>query len=309
MRVVVNDVIFSVQDSDHDASLHELVLSCRGGRHQIEVVPQPAPLCHHWLSKHAGRVADYYQYIFDSSLRELATSTTKSFVRIPDASLSDALCLLKAPLSILVENERNDGAFLRAVLRGPREREWKTALDQRWLVFDNGGGMQEMGRRIQASSPDPRRTYVVYDSDARRPSEPSPEARRLARLCDAANLSNHVLKRRERENYLPSEALQLWVEESKHNTKSLRRLLSQFRRLTDEQRHHFNMRRGLKGDGDDAPLFQGLDNFIQQALQAGFGDRVGQMYDRPEDLHESWLIDDGQGEEMQMVLDDILALL
>lgn len=121
MRVVVDDVVFSVQD--HDASLHELVLSCRDGRHQIEVVPQHAPLCRHWLSEHAGRVGTYYQHIFDSSLRELATNTTTSVVRIPDVSLLDALYLLRTPLSVLVENERNDGAFLRAVLRGPREPE------------------------------------------------------------------------------------------------------------------------------------------------------------------------------------------
>jgi len=308
VRVVVEDAVFSAQD--HDASLHKLLLSCGEGRHQIEVVPQQAPLCRQWLGEHAGRVGAYYQHIFDSSLRELATSTTTSVVRIPEVSLPDALRLLKAPLSLLVENDRNDGAFLRAVLRGPREQEWKRALDQRWLVFDSGGGMQEIEKRIQASSPDPRRTYVIYDSDARRPGEPSSAARRLAALCNSANLRNHVLKRRERENYLPSEALQLWVEESKRSTRpSLRRLLGQFRRLTDEQRHHFNMRHGLKADGDDVPLFKSLNAVIQQALQAGFGDRAGQMFDRPEHLLESWLIDDGQGEEMQMLLDDILALL
>lgn len=169
--------------------------------------------------------------------------------------------------------------------------------------------MQEIEKRIQATSPDPRRTYVIYDSDARRPEEPSPAARRLAALCGGAKLRNHVLNRRERENYLPFDALQLWVEERKRSTKPLRRLLGQFRGLTDEQRHHFNMRRGLKADGDDAPLFQGLNNFIRQALQDGFGDRVGQIFERPEGLQESWLIDDGQGEEMQMILDDILALL
>ena len=309
MRVVVDDAVFSTHGHDH--SLHELLLSCSDGRHLIEVVPQQAPACRKWLSDYAGRVGIYYQQILDSSIRELATSPTTSVVHIPAVPLPDALSLLRSPLSILVENERNDGAFLRAVLRGPREQEWQRALERRWVGFDSGGGMQEIEKRIQAgASVDPRRTYVVFDSDARRPGEPSIAARRLAVLCGNAKLRTHVLKRRERENYLPLDALHLWVEESKRGTKaSLRRLLGQYRRLNDEQRHHYNMRRGLKADGDDAPLFAGVNSVIRQALHVGFGDDVGQIFDRPERLLDSWLISDGQSGEMQSVLDEILAML
>lgn len=309
MRVVVDDEVFSTHGHDH--LLHELLLSCRDGRHLIEVVPQQACSCQKWLRDDAGRVGIYYQQILDSSIRELATSTTTFCVRIPAVPLPDALSLLRSPLSILVENERNDGAFLRAVLRGPREQEWKRALERTWVGFDSGGGMQEIEKRIQAgTSVDSRRTYVVFDSDARRPGELSIAARRLAVLCNVAKLRTHVLRRRERENYLPLDALHLWVEESKRETKaSRRRLLSQYRRLNDEQRHHFNMRRGLKADGDDAPLFAGVNDVIRQALHVGFGDDVGQIFDRPERILDSWLICDGQSEEMQAVLDEILAML
>lgn len=309
MRVVVDDAVFSTHGHDH--LLHELLLSCRDGRHLIEVVPQSAPSCRKWLSDYAGRVGSYYQQILDSSVRELATNPTRSVLRIPEISIPDALNLLKMPLAILVENERNDGAFLRAVLRGPREPEWKRALERQWINFDSGGGMQEIEKRIQSSTAvDPRRTYVIFDSDARRPEVPSTAARRLAALCGEAKLRTHVLKRRERENYLPLDALQLWVDESKRSTKAaLRRLLGQYRRLTDAQRHHFNMRRGLKADGDDAPLFECVNNVLRQALQTGFGDDVGQIFDRPERLMDGWLISDGQGEEMQSVLDEILAML
>lgn len=310
MRIVADDQIFA--GSAHP-ELHELLLACRDGRHQLEVLPPAAPCLKQWLVDHAGSVREHYQEILDTSQRELAISARRVTLSIPKVPLQVALILVKTPLCVLVENERNDGAFLRAVLRGPREQEWRAALQKDWLAFDSPGGMQEVEKRIQSETVDPRRTYVVCDSDARRPSEPSQAAQRLARLCQQKSIRHHLLQRRASENYLPIAALSLWVEEDRHGStkpKELRRLLKQFQALSPPMRHHFHMKAGLAGDAKEpSELFSDLNPFQSKALQSGFGKDVGQIFRDPARLLDEWLLDDGQRDEMESLLDDILALL
>lgn len=175
MRIVADDQIFAGSAHSHP-ELHDLLLACRDGRHQLEVLPPAAPCLARWLTDHAGSIRDHYQEILDTSQRELAISARRVTVSIPKVPLRTALTLVKTPLYVLVENERNDGAFLRAVLRGPRKQEWQAALSNRYLAFYNGGGMQEIEKRIQsngAEAVEPLRTFVLFDSDARQPGEPS----------------------------------------------------------------------------------------------------------------------------------------
>ncbi len=86
--------------------------------------------------------------------------------------------------------------------------------------------------------------------------------------------------------------------------------MRQFQLLSPPMRHHFHMKAGLAGDANEpSELFSDLNPFQSKALQSGFGKDVGQIFREPEQIADEWLIDDGQRDEMESLLDDILALL
>jgi|JI10StandDraft_1071094.scaffolds.fasta_scaffold147465_2 hypothetical protein len=311
MRVIVSDTVFgaaSFQD------LHKLLGLCSDGRHLVEIDPLDGPGWQAFLGRRSLQDREYFQGIIDTCLQELARSGQPTALRIPDVPLIDALRILSAPLHVVVENKRNDGAFLKAVALGPQRREIRTALEKGWLDFENGGGLDEISERVKAKHFDSRRTFVVADSDAREPGAPSRQAARLAQLCVDHALGHHILYRRERENYLPLTALQFWLEKSsRQRQRTKRSLLGHFRALSPAQRHHFNMREGLKGDGDAvSSLYAEVGLPAQRALQDGFAKDVGKLFETGSDdgcLTEDWLLEDGQRDESQKLFGALLARL
>lgn len=172
-----------------------------------------------------------------------------------------------ATTKILVENARNDGAFVRRMLPPSwrdRLQRWEEAA---WAEFENGGGLPELRKMLEGLEiPRVSRRVAIFDSDALRPDEPSKESARAWDVCGKKAVEPLQLKRRAAENYLPVATLVAWSAQKER--------VRAFKRLTPEQRHHYPMRDGL--EKDHAPeLFANLSKRDREALMAGFGDIRG----------------------------------
>jgi hypothetical protein len=175
--------------------------------------------------------------------------------------LREALLFLEAPLRVLLENARTDGAFLRAMLPQAHREALLQAEQRRWWECSNGGGCGEVRAWAQTHAPAQRpsheaqawavsRHVAVLDSDARSPGVVSAQIQGVQQACEAAGVLVHVLERRCSENYLPLPALRRWAESVHGQARSERlRRVNALGRLPRETRHHYNMKRGFDGDG------------------------------------------------------------
>jgi len=211
----------------------------------------------------------------------------------PRIGPGDLVALLAAPLTILVENELNDGAFLKAVGFGFERDEFLRGLKSGRIRFDHAGG-SEMRNIIVTRGPDrlrAHRMWAVFDSDALVPDQPSSEAQRKVDACVTAEIRHHMLLRRSIENYLPPEELdQATV--LNHRDPTNRRNVGAFRRLRPNQRAHYNLKGGFDADrvrlrpgSPDArhrpsvdELFSGMMNGDVDALAGGFGKDIAALF-------------------------------
>ena len=147
-------------------------------------------------------------------------------------SLSDAIRSMSLPLHILVENQINDGRFLRSLLPPIwRERfeQWERTGE---LRFVQGGGNSEIARLIEYHKDDdncrsafglPSKVwamvhFVIYDHDGERIEQPGEGAKKLDRLCEKY-VSHHRLARRTQESYLPIKILEIIADRRIQNPK------------------------------------------------------------------------------------------
>jgi hypothetical protein len=113
----------------------------------------------------------------------------------------------------LKENRRNDPAFLRATATGWRKDKLKILAKNDWLKFEGGGGIGEILKYAEEilGQPDKYlRNFLLFDSDALKPNEPSKQSQEVVAVCHLI-IPCHQLKRRAIENYLPYETLSIWM--------------------------------------------------------------------------------------------------
>ncbi|WP_437629810.1 hypothetical protein [Sorangium sp. So ce854] len=321
MIVIVEEAVFS---SGRTSPLELLAVfqACFDGRHDMITDPPFAkgasPIVDTWLASLPKALRDEAVFVLDEGASS-ASQRTSAAVRLrigdlassdlrsgtPTATLADALRLLQAPLRLLVENRRNDGAFLRKLAPPTWRGKLIDALKRRWIELDNGGGLGELTATVMAAARDPMehmRLWVMFDSDARQPGQPSADARAALAACQQIQqpwpVPAHCLERRAIENYLPVPALFDWAKRATGPDKTrLRRCAEAFKELRREQREHYNMKRGIWGDltseqqrsyirretdilddADMPPLFQGLSTDPRRHLLHGFGKDVGSVF-------------------------------
>jgi hypothetical protein len=240
----------------------------------------------------------------------------------PRVGPEDLIQVVSRPLSILVENGGNDGAFLRCMGFGIDRRNLRTAYEQELISFDLGGGSESTKVLADRSPRERLRTWFVFDSDALTPGRPSEEAKKKEELCKRLGLAlrYHRLERRAMESYLPAEALlQEWprAENEKHQRAQA------FGRMTAEQRTHFNLASGFQGDkarlgpgGSDAAQKPAVDAVYtsvppadREQLQQGFGKKPLRELFEPERLPDELRRKDGQEAEMGRLIRSILRWL
>jgi hypothetical protein len=163
--------------------------------------------------------------------------------------LDKAVKFLSSPFTILVENRRNDKAFLEAIATGWRRERLQKLLANHFIEFNGGGGIGEVKKWVEEIadvSAKRHRSFALFDSDAPQPQQPSQQSQEVVETCQKTAIPYHQLQRRAIENYLSLESLAMWatgkVHESVHG-KNKHQLVEEFKNLTNAQRYHLDMKK------------------------------------------------------------------
>jgi len=316
MIAILQERVFA-STRTNQLELLKLISVCESGRHVLVTnppyVPGGSPILDAWLEDLPLPVGAHVRLLLEFGLLELAGKTAAApRIRVSDVTacnwestepvltVEDAARLLNMPLKLLVENRRNDGAFLRKLTPPSYRAVLERALERGWVELENGGGIGELRRRVEEAQYKPMhhtRLWVMVDSDAREPDKPSGASDKVIEAClkvfQPWPLPARQLRRRSIENYLPLKSLQGWASRKGANG---REVVDSFIRLSQNQRHHFNMKSGFLGDlksekreqyrarravvedADLPPLFQRLSLEDKRALQEGFGSSIGDLF-------------------------------
>ena len=345
MRVILKAEVFASKLMKH-LDLIALIKFGVDERHLIQVEPPDADEVHDWLDKQSENIREECQLAFDFGYRldsdEYAQFSpfTIQVARVDKAQwyqnepllpLDIALKFLSQPFTIFVENRRNDSAFLRATATGWRKQKLEQLLNQDWIKFEAGGGLGEILKYVKEISKQPekyQRHFVLFDSDALEPDKPSQQSESVVTNC-GQSVYFHRLRRRAIENYLPLAALWEWtkIHKPKKICVSRRHLVEAFQQLSDEQRHHFNLKKGFKGDfktkSDEKEteqekehrlvghFYQNISLERRMILAQGFGTDIAQLFKEEQFLiKEKWLHDDESLIlELEPMLEKLLSLV
>lgn len=234
--------------------------------------PLRAAVVHRWLEAQSPRVRERLHVVLEEGLKApqymLTGGARESCIIIehreapewPDdlvqkparLPLTAAQELLERPLHLLLENGRNDWAFLAKVVPTHWKARWERAVANRWLEQQNGGGITEM-RRIaeeQLAMDHVRRlrTWAMFDSDGRHVGDASTQSEDTRKACEDWCIAYHRLRRRAIENYIPREVLYDWAWR-RHPRAVQQEMLARVRAYCalagDEDRHYFDMKAGF----------------------------------------------------------------
>jgi hypothetical protein len=281
MLVTLEQDLFRKPDSLALYSIFRLGLE---GRHVILTDPvyladAEGPLSA-WLSSLPPDEGGLVKGVLDDGIeRAAAASATRLGVRIGTlqtsdfdpatlrVNLDDGLQLLRAPLTVLVENRRSDGTFLRALLTKETRSAWERAEAQGWLTIESTGGIDESVKRLEEGHDKPLlhlRWWVLCDRDSNTPQGLSYQSAKVEewRMKSLAGpVPYGPLKRRMSESYLPLPALDLWVEAKQGPEKTDRRKrVAAFKQMPQSLRILYHMKNGFSS---------GLSRERKETLEAG----------------------------------------
>jgi hypothetical protein len=328
MRVILEAPLFTPAKVREDPlALLEVFSLCLDQEcHSLEVDPPEALEFKAWLDTLRESEREFVTFLLDESIERQARESPSSGLRLADVPqvewggtlprlpLRQALWLLRKPLRVLIEGI-NDEKFLHATVPHFYRERFEDWSARELLKLEYRGGLPNLRHALGEECTVRERAlrlFVMFDSDARRPGEPTRESREVARLCERGKLAHHQLKRRAIDNYVPPPALERWLKQEhsrEFNDTWLPRLRA-FRQLKDEQRHHYNMKNGLRKDRDGAGLADLFDGLAAEQpdqaslLDEGFGENVATSF--KERIPDAWLTDDGQTPELMELFEKLL---
>jgi hypothetical protein len=248
-----------------------------------------------WLAARDPLVRDVAEEALDRSLRAYQSTASRTELRVaerkqshwqgtpPELTPEDAARVLALPLLLVLEDRQADKHFLRCVLPHPRREELRGALDRGWIRAEHGGGLGSMKRYVESLRDEPAermRVWVLFDSDAQQPAQPSRDSQDLKRTCTGAALPHHQLQRRSIENYLPPEALYRWAGQRRGEpgTRLLRKVQAFEALEPATERHHVDMKARFEND------------------------RIAELFREEQfNIDPVWLQNDGQGPELDAI--------
>ena len=218
-------------------------------------------------------------------LKLSATTSGPPLQFLPDCSSCDPEKLasyLELDLKLVLENAGTDGKYLRLVL-GLLRPSLRSRLDpaKGYIDVRQAGGITEVakevgrvmdGRRSRLLADLPTRVIAVIDSDSPRPGSPTLQAKQAADDVLAQGVPVHVLAMRSIENYVPDEALLIYVAARADRAPAA----AVVAKLKTVERDHYPMKSGLSAKERDAP-----DSVFGATLELslGLGDFVTDLVD------------------------------
>ncbi|MBB6005494.1 hypothetical protein [Arcicella rosea] len=176
-------------------------------------------------------------------------------------NIEEAIRYLIQPVSIILENSKNDSYFLKSIFKhfdttGNTSRH----LDNGWIQFENAGGCDNISNflegKLQSFNSLPKanksiylRCFVLMDSDKLHPNmDLSPTKQKTKNFIETHHIPYKILNKRSVENYLPIETYNQITNSSFDNWKA------SFYRLTDNQKDFLNIAIGFsRKNGNGTP--------------------------------------------------------
>lgn len=165
--------------------------------------------------------------------------------------LANAHRYLGQSLSVVVENSRTDGAFLKQYL-GVVDGDLadKMSRPDSGLSITHAGGKAEMLRQLEAWLSDsnaesyPKRMILVFDSDAAYEGHANSATNGLVNLCNKHHIPFHALHRRAIENYVTDRCLTDYA----HYAPDVRESVAFITSLSSMQRCYYPFKAGCPVD-------------------------------------------------------------
>lgn len=180
-------------------------------------------------------------------------------------NIEEALIFLNQPVSIILENNKNDAEFILAIIEhfgyvdGYNKSE--EHINNAWLKFENAGGCTNVSNFMEGFLKqfkdisiknnrylsDYFRGIIILDSDTEYPNQLPKHTELLRKLNDLGINSNqvHILEKRMMENYLPDEVYRE-LKESNHSklTKELLDWIDAYLHISEDQKDYVNIPKG-----------------------------------------------------------------
>lgn len=350
MNVIIDRAVWNTSNVDPLAIV--TILACCARRHTLVLHPRDRPQIDAWLDTNTGdrgTLRRQLKRVVHETTRTgpqaASTVATITVVTSPTdwskARLSPdhATRILQRPLKLLVENSRNDRAFLLCLAEPSSRRQLDRALLEGWIEFEMGGGITEIHQRVleltQRDDPtamiERARLWVMFDRDAHEQDRgrESEDSRRLreaaAQISTPWPLRAHQLERRSIENYVPLATIHRWWRGrgSAKDAGNRAERVEAFGKQPPRIRNNFNMKWGLLGDltrerrdelrasgrppvDDDLdPIFRTIDLSLRQALGRGF-EGLANAFSAPGAVQNNDLLDEVSPRERRRLIESIL---
>lgn len=324
MRVIIDARVFP------NSTPRRLSVLCDHGiarRHRLQVEDRDSPEFAGWLdSLEDWQRVDWWTALdlgsrddgFEPSrieIRIVADHASVWSAECPSLTLEDALGLLGEKFQVVLEGDAEDRAFLLSMSSAEQKRFFLDCEQgRRCLEFVPGGGVESMIKKAELDNDRPGfaygRRWYLFDSDALRPNEPSQQSEKLRRAC-GSDIPHLQLRRRAIENYIPKEALRNWAYSLPPRTRGTRaaRFVALLR-LTDDQRHYFNMKDGFKkprDQGVEDDIYGDVSKKDRDILRNGFGKDIATIFQ--EGVDREHLERDGGWFEVNPAVVELVALV
>lgn len=146
---------------------------------------------------------NYNRYVNDSPKESYVVSETGSGL-----SLKDAIRLVNDKFYIILEHSTYDGYFLDSLVRefNSKGKKIKKYKENGWIEYVMGGGATNIKTFLQGKNLNLYRCFVLIDSDKEYLGQPYKNPH-LESYFNLKKIPYHILEKREKENYLPTDIL------------------------------------------------------------------------------------------------------
>jgi hypothetical protein len=168
-------------------------------------------------------------------------------------TIDEAIRFFIQPLSIILENSKNDAYFINAILKHfATDTRIQNHIKNNWIQFENAGGCDNIINFIEGKKQSfnslPKtdkskylKCFVLIDSDKLHPTERLKENKlKTLRHLVNNNIARHILRKRSIENYMPLEAIMSIGDRYSS-------WINLYDGLTSVQRDYFSIENGLCG--------------------------------------------------------------
>ena len=168
-------------------------------------------------------------------------------------TINEAIRYFIQPVSIILENSKNDGYFVNAIFKYfATDTRIQNNLNNNWIQFENAGGctniinfiegkMQSFNSLPKTDKSKYLRCFVLMDSDKLHPTDKL-KSNKLKTLKELVknNIPRHILRKRSIENYVPIKEIA-----SLRNNYPL--WIDSYNNLSNQQKDYFSIEKGLCG--------------------------------------------------------------